>query len=310
MTVYLLYTIYEADYDIQRAGSLYNDLGLPITATGKEAKSRFRRLAALYHPDKVAGADVNKANDYFVHLKTAHDTLVDNARRFAYDRFGPDILKWRHCVTERDYVMHGAQSILLYYVAGAVVMYGMGLLGYLDWGRFERWLVMGILFLFEAYTVMRPYTPPVLANVINPLIERFGQGRSPYLQFQAIALAKKLAVTIYMAFSQIGPMLSADTSGGQIVVGKKGANEEATLKQNLDRLEALTKRLDGDTTNVLQLELAPFAGDREAMEVTWTKVKEWLVHNTIRSDVMVRDAMGRSFARRRADAPAGARGTR
>ncbi|KAK4191581.1 chaperone protein DnaJ [Podospora australis] len=311
VTVYLLYTIYEADYDLQNAGSFYTDLGLPITATSKEAKTRFRRLAALYHPDKVYGSEnAEGANAFFVHLKTAHDALVEPAKRFAYDRFGPDILKWRHCVTIRDYVMHGAQSLVMYYFVAAMGMYGAGLLGYLEWGRFERWLVLGILFLFEAYTVTRPYAPPVLTNMVSPLITRFGNGRAPYLQFQAIALAKKLAVTIYLAFSQIGPLLSADTSGGQIVIGKKGANEEAALKQNLERLEQLTKRLDADTTNVLQLELAPFAGDRDAMEITWGKVKEWLVHNTIRSDVMVRDAMGRMFARRRADAPAGARGTR
>ncbi|KAK3988302.1 chaperone protein DnaJ [Cladorrhinum sp. PSN332] len=310
VTIYLLYTIYEADYDIQRQGSFYSDLGIPITATEREIKSRFRRLAALYHPDKVSGGEQEQANAFFVHLKQAQEILIDPAKRFAYDRFGPEVVSWDKCITYKDFVVRGAQALVPYYGVAAIAMYGFGLLGYLDYGRFERWLVLGCMFLFEVIAVTRPYTPWILERVINPVITTVGGTRGPYLQFQAVTLAKKLCVTIYLAFSQIGPLLAADTSSGNIVVAKEGASEEQALRQGLERLEAAAKRLDIDATNLLQLEMAPFAGDREAVESTWAKVREWLVHNTIRSDPMVRDAMGRSMAKRRMDAPAGARGTR
>jgi hypothetical protein len=311
VTLYLLYTIYEADYDLQRAGSFYTDLGVPLSATDRDIKSRVRRLAALYHPDKVAASAGDQAdvNAYFVHLKTAADTLTDPAKRFAYERFGPDVVSWARCVTVRDYVVRGAQALVPYYGTAAVFMYGLGLLGYLDWGRYERWLVLAVLFVFEAHCVTRPGMPAVLEKVVNPLLGRLA-GRAPYLQFQAIALARKLSVTVYIAFSQIGPLLAADTSSGQLVVGGNGGDDEKALRQGLERLEMTVKRLDTDATRLLETEMAPFSGDEETRNSMWAKVKEWLVQNTIRSDPMVRDALGRSFAKRRMDAPAGAKGNR
>lgn len=316
MALYLLYTIYEADHDLQRAGTFYTDLGVPLHATDREIKSRFRRLAALHHPDKASasasggGATAADINAYFVHLKTAADTLTDPARRFAYERFGPDAVSWARCATVRDYVVRGAQALVPYYAAAAVALYALGLLGYLDWGRHERWLVLAALFVFEAHCVTRPGVPAVLHRVVNPLLRALA-GRPPYLQFQAIALARKLCVTVYIAFSQIGPLLAADTSGGQLVVGKPpGADDDAALRQGLERLEMTVKRLDADAARLLETEMAPFAGDEGTRNAMLAKVKEWLVQNTIRSDPMVRDALGRSFAKRRVDAPAGARGNR
>ncbi|KAK4041770.1 hypothetical protein C8A01DRAFT_34149 [Parachaetomium inaequale] len=311
ITLYLLYTIYEADYDLQRAGTFYTDLGVPLNATDREIKSRFRRLAALHHPDKAGsgGRTQDDINAYFVHLKTAADALTNPAQRFAYERFGPGIVSWARCVTIRDFVVRGAQALVPYYGAAAVAMYALGLLGYLDWGRYERWLVLAALFVFEAHTVTRPGMPRVLGRVVNPVLGLV-LGRAPYLPFQAIALARKLSVTVYIAFSQIGPLLAADTRSGQLVVGGAAGDDEKALREGLERLEMTVKRLDADATRLLETEMAPFAGDEETRNSMWAKVKEWLVQNTIRSDPMVRDALGRSFAKRRMDAPAGARGTR
>ncbi|KAK4122393.1 hypothetical protein N657DRAFT_664963 [Parathielavia appendiculata] len=313
VALYLLYTIYEADYDLQRVGTFYSDLGVPLNATDRDIKSRFRRLAALHHPDKATTAGDKTHDDinaYFVHLKTAADTLTDPARRFAYERFGPEAVTWQRCVTVRDYVVRGAQQLVPHYGMAAAVMYGLGLLGYLDWARYERWLVLAAMFLFEVRTVTRPGMPALLERVVNPLLGWVG-GRAPYLPFQAIALARKLSVTVYIAFSQIGPLLAADTSGGQLVVsGRKGREDEATLREGLERLEMAVKKLDADAARLLQTEMAPFAGDEKTRNSMWAKVKEWLVQNTIRSDPMVRDALGRSFAKRRMEAPAGAKGNR
>ncbi|KAL1836673.1 hypothetical protein VTJ49DRAFT_4800 [Mycothermus thermophilus] len=315
VTLYLLYTIYEADYELQRAGTFYTDLGVPLTATEREIKSRFRRLAALYHPDKAAsaagaaGQSEEEINAYFVHLKTAADALADPAKRFAYERFGPEAVFWPRCVTIRDFVVRGAQGLVPYYAVAALFMYGLGLLGYLDWGKYERWLVLAVVFLFEVHTVTRPGFPPLLEKFVNPLVTTL-LGRAPYLPFQAVSLARRLSATVYIAFSQIGPLLTADTSSGQVVVRRKGGDDEVALRQGLDRLEGAVKRLDADAARLLETEMAPFAGDEEVRATVAAKVKEWLVQNTIRSDPMVRDALGRSFAKRRMDAPAGARGTR
>ena len=308
VTAYLLYTLYEADYELRRAGSFYADLGLPLSATEREIKSRFRRLAAQYHPDKTDNSA--EATAYFVHLKSAADTLTDPARRFAYERFGPDSAGWAHCATVRDFVGRGAQTTLAYYGVAAAAMYALGLLGYLDWGRYERWLVLLSVCVFELHTVTRPTPPALFTRLVNPVLA-WAAGRPPYLPFQAISLARKVAVTLYIGFSQIGPLLAASTAGGQVVVGaaNKG-DDEAALRAGLDRLEAMARGLDTDAARLLEMELSPFAGDPAVMGSVRGKIKEWLVQNTIRSDPMVKDALGRSFQKRRIDAPSGARGNR
>ncbi|KAI0595916.1 membrane associated DnaJ chaperone-like protein [Biscogniauxia sp. FL1348] len=320
VSLYLLYTIYEADYELRRAGDFYTDLGVPFSASERDIKSRFRRLAALHHPDKAGfnnnnnhgdggpGAD---SGDYFMHLKTASDVLTDPARRFAYERFGPDMVDWKHCTTVRDYVVRGAQSLVPYYGVVAILMYVMGLLGYLDWGRYWRWLTLVSLCVFELHAVTRPRFPRFVAAGLNPLLARF-TSHPPYLPFQVVALARKLCVTVYIAFSQIGPLLrqGPQKGGGGAAAADAESVGEKQLQQNLDRLEQTARAMDVDATRLMELEMAPFVGDPEVVGSMRAKLKEWLVQNTIRADPMVRDALGRSFQKRRVDAPAGARGNR
>ncbi|KAI2473248.1 hypothetical protein F4781DRAFT_227334 [Annulohypoxylon bovei var. microspora] len=307
VALYLLYTIYEADYEMRRTSDYYADLGVPFSASERDIKSRFRRLAALHHPDKLmssGGTDGSEA-DFFMHLKTASDTLVDPARRFAYERFGPDVVSWKNCVTVRDYVVRGAQVVIPYYGFAAVVMYVLGLLGYLDWGRYWRWLTLVMLCVFELHTVTRPSFPRILDNLVNPVLSRFTT-HPPYLPFQAISLARKLSITLYIAFSQIGPLLQPPDQRG----ARPGEASEKQLLQNLDRLEQTARGMDVDATRLMELEMAPFVGDPEVINTMRMKLKEWLVQNTIRADPMVKDALGRSFQKRRVDAPAGAKGNR
>jgi preprotein translocase subunit Sec63 len=50
IVVYLLYTVYEADYQLRLAGDFYQDLGVAHDVAEKAVQSRFRRLyVALFH---------------------------------------------------------------------------------------------------------------------------------------------------------------------------------------------------------------------------------------------------------------------
>ncbi|KAH7026126.1 membrane associated DnaJ chaperone-like protein [Microdochium trichocladiopsis] len=312
VSCYLLYTVYEADWVLQRAGTFYSDLGVPVDASEKEIKSRFRRLAAMHHPDKLGPDAGSDSGDFFMQLKTASEVLTDPAKRFAYERFGPEMLKWQHCTTIRDYIMRGAQALIPYYLLAAIVMYGMGMMGYLEWGKYWRWLTIVVLCVFELHTVTRPAYPRLVAAVINPLLTRFTH-HGPYLPFQLITLARKLSVTFYIALSQIGPLVlrgGNNASGKGGTAASTGDTSEKVLRQTLDRIEQAAQTLDADASRLMELEMAPFAGDPALVNSMRGKLREWLVQNTIRSDPMVKDALGRSFQKRRADAPAGAKGTR
>lgn len=301
VSAYLLYTIYEADWDIRRASDFYQDLGLSHTASERDIKSKFRRLAAIHHPDKLS-APSSDSNNFFVHLKLAQDTLLNPAKRFAYERFGPVIVDWQRCSSIRDYLVQGLQSILPNYIVTAMCMYILGLMGYLEWGKYWRWLTLVILCVFELHTVSRPFFPPFVASILNPILTTF-TNHPPYLPFQVIQMARKVSVAMYIAFSQIGPLLQPQPGVAQ------AANPEMALNQQLDRLQATAKATDIETTRLVEMEMGPFR-DEQAVGVLKQKVKDWLVKNTIRNDPEVRDAIGKTFKKRRVDAPAGAKGNR
>jgi DnaJ-class molecular chaperone len=66
----------------------YQVLGVPRTASDKEVRSAYRRLARKYHPDLNPGD--KSAESRFKELQTAYDVLSDPAKRQKYDRFGPN----------------------------------------------------------------------------------------------------------------------------------------------------------------------------------------------------------------------------
>lgn len=229
---------------------------------------------------------------------------MDPVKRFAYDRFGPGITDWRHCSSIREYVVHGLQiTTLPMYAVAAVTMYVLGMMGYLEWGTYWRWFTLVALCVFELHAISRPYLPAVATNFINPVISLFSN-HPPYLPFQLIILLRKMAFTLYIAFSQIGPLLQSPEAQ------KMQAKPEVALKQSLDRLDILAQAVEIDAARMLELEISPYRGEMQVLEALKAKVKDWLTQNTIYADPEVRDAMGRVVPRRRVDAPAGAKGNR
>lgn len=242
-----------------------------------------------FHPDKATGSNKAAIEAVYVNLKLARDTLVDPPKRFAYDRFGPEMLQWRHCKTIRDFVFFGVQRTTIYYVGSGSILVLLGVLGYLETGKFWRYLVMAGLFATEVFTMTRPEYPAFLTATINPLLTttRF---RPPYLPFQMLALLRKVAITFFIALSQLGPLLRGPNAG------REG---DTISHQNLDRLDTLTRTTDQEVTRLLGLELSPFIGEQSSMRDLRSTLKEWLVHNTIRNDAEVKRAVGQVLDRRR-----------
>lgn len=69
----------------------YNILGVSKTATDKEIKSAYRKLARQYHPDVNPGD--TKAEAKFQDINEAYETLSDTEKRQQYDQFGSN---WRN----------------------------------------------------------------------------------------------------------------------------------------------------------------------------------------------------------------------
>lgn len=319
---YLLYTLYEADYIIRQSGDFYKDLGLWPGAEEKAIKSRFRRLyaiteswmdpvafancydrAAVHHPDKFSTEDTvahAAAEAYFVNLKTAQDTLSDPIKRFAYERFGPDMLKWQHCKTMRDYLLTGIQSSSLPIYAGSVIAFGLlAFTSYLQWGRFWRYSTFVGLFILEYHTITRPFSSPILTKLLNPFLSTF-TWHSPLLPFQLVSLARKATFTLFIALSQLSGLFPQPQS-------KTTTPSSEYDQQQLVRLEGVAMAHEVEATRLLAMDMTPFANDEAGKKDLRDRIREWLVNNTIRSDPEVRDAMGRAITKRRSGAPPGAR---
>jgi len=75
----------------------YQTLGVARTASEKEIKSAYRRLARQYHPD------INKdpkATDRFKLINEAYEVLSDQKKRTKYDRMGAD---WERIEREQEF---------------------------------------------------------------------------------------------------------------------------------------------------------------------------------------------------------------
>jgi DnaJ-class molecular chaperone len=73
------------------ADGYYNLLGVPKSASEKEIRTAFRRLARQYHPDVNQGDDTSA--EKFKEINEAYQVLSDAESRKKYDRYGSN---WRN----------------------------------------------------------------------------------------------------------------------------------------------------------------------------------------------------------------------
>lgn len=88
------------------------------------------------HPDKLPQnlpASVRQAAEaQLLQLQVAKETLTEPAKRFAYDRLGPDIVEWKHAKTIMDYVVIGGRRLIPFYVGSVVAMLGAQWFGFFE----------------------------------------------------------------------------------------------------------------------------------------------------------------------------------
>ena len=83
----------------------YATLGVAKTATEKEIKQAFRKLARKYHPDVNPGDKAAEAT--FKEINEAYEVLGDPAKRKKYDELGAN---WRHVRAGRRAARRRARS--------------------------------------------------------------------------------------------------------------------------------------------------------------------------------------------------------
>ncbi|ORY32270.1 DnaJ domain-containing protein [Naematelia encephala] len=91
----------------------YALLGVARDVDDDGLKRAFRTLSRLYHPDRAGPGQ----EDTFILIRHAYETLLDPVKRYAYDRFGPDILTSPKTVSLREYMLAGLMRSSGFYIA-------------------------------------------------------------------------------------------------------------------------------------------------------------------------------------------------
>ncbi|KAG6832084.1 hypothetical protein H0H87_002912 [Tephrocybe sp. NHM501043] len=179
-------------------------------------KAAFRQFAKKNHPDRPGvGRD---GEEFFIMVRDVYEALKNPVVRFAYDRFGPDVLLWsKTCTTTREYIKRGLfQSSGYHIVVGAVLTF---------WSfvgssapnpvSFWRYLLYATFFVAEIGLILSPSplalsaTSPALKGLLTtytthtPLHTLFPQR----LIHQHILFLHQLFVFLSFALSRVVPVL-------------------------------------------------------------------------------------------------------
>lgn len=304
---YFAFTIYEVDFNLQKSSNAYNDLGVPVDVDAGELAKRFRKLTIKYHPDKIRpGVNKERANAFYVHLINMRDIVLDPAKRFAYDRFGPDgIAQCKSCVTVGDFVDHAVKVSLGTYGVLLGVLFAANALGFFKDGAYWRYLAIFAVAVLDLRTTMRPDHPPFLAKWLNPLVTSLHL-RPEYLPFQITIIAKKASISAAQFLGLLIPLYRDDPQRPSNL----GDDSEEDRHKQIDRIEALINTSKADVTRLLELESTPFKENERAKVELREALKKYMVQNVVHQEKDVRNAIGQSIAKRRTGVPHGAQGTR
>jgi hypothetical protein len=232
------------------------------------------------------------------------DVVLDPVKRFAYDRFGPD-MKCNNCLTIADYVDTQLLTTGITYGAIFLFLVGANALGYFADGAYWRYLGLLAVGTFEARIAMRPDFPRFLTLYLNPFVTKWGL-RPAYLPFQLTSIIKKASVSAAQFLALLMPLYRLDPQHPS----KPTEDTEDARHKQLDRLSAFVAESNKDAGRLLELESIPYRENEKAKSELREALKKYMVQNVVHQEREVRNAMGQSMARRRQGVPHGAQGTR
>ncbi|KAI0774844.1 hypothetical protein BD413DRAFT_603418 [Trametes elegans] len=156
-TGYLLYNLYDASATVEP--NYYEMLGLAPTADEGMLKTAFRQFARRYHPDRAG----SQSESMFIEVRDAYDALKSPVKRFAYERFGPEALKWQQCTTLREYVRHGLLQASGFYIVSLCSLVIIHILNPSP-VSFWRYIMLALTAVYELLFLLKPSTN----GVANP----------------------------------------------------------------------------------------------------------------------------------------------
>ncbi|TIB03467.1 hypothetical protein E3P84_02834 [Wallemia ichthyophaga] len=214
--------------------NVFKLLNVPIDADDTRLNKAWKAYARKNHPDRVG---LNKDTTMFVHARESYQLIQDPVRRIAYERFGPSIAQWRHCITLQDYIKRGLPAVFMYYLATFVSMMVMSLFNasYKS-TAYTRFSLFFAMLTTELHLLTRPIPGFLrLLGVAKPM------------PFEVISFMHTVWLMLNIAIAQLGPIAST----------KKGIHGDSArqLKPYLDDSQKLTMKSLEEVTRALEINI-------------------------------------------------------
>ncbi|BGP12854.1 hypothetical protein JCM10213_005227 [Rhodosporidiobolus nylandii] len=287
LSAYLVYSVasvYHAQGSTLNA-NYYALLGLPREVVDRDGasvvKKHFKRLARVYHPDKI-GKD---GEALFVEIKRGVDVLQDDGKRWAYERFGPGVTSWGggKLVTNREFLKAGALHSLVFWASAMLSIVAFTFFRKSERRyNFWRYLTLFLSLALEMHLLLRPSPSPTFSLLFPAR-----------LTYEHISLLRQLFISASMAMSQLAPLLfppppSEGTPEDAYAAALADAEQ---LKPALARLARLTAVAEAEASALQELEMRPLLVGASPAPSSPAEAKQ--LEGRIRRDLQ--DQMVRTF---------------
>jgi hypothetical protein len=237
---YLVYTI--ITYIEASPPNFYEILQIPYDADENVLKTAFRAFARRFHPDRVGP----QGQARFVEVRDAYESLKHPVKRYAYDRFGPDVLEWTQCTTFRDFVKQGLLSSLGFYIATGGISLLMTITGRGGSGTFWRYTLFIACFVGEVSLILMPSIDGESPFFLHRLLPTG-------LPFQHVRLLHQLFLTTSAALTRVVPVFFPEVP-----------SDPVTLMQIfgpfIEKLTSLSELADQEVARMITSELRSMHG--------------------------------------------------
>jgi hypothetical protein len=314
---FLLYNLIEASRAMPP--NFYEILGVGPDVDETGLKLAFRAFARKNHPDRVG----SRGERVFIEVRDAFEALKDPVVRFAYDRFGPDVLTWTQCTTTREYLRHGLMQS-----SGYHIVTGAGLLFFSAIGKpnpvaFWRYLLFAALFASELGLLLSPtpspssaYSPSSSAYPLPHNSTIFTTLFPRRVAYQHVLFLHQLFMFMSIAISRVAPMLMpiVRESMGLEVHDESEMTQEGFGSRLVDRIGTLVRAADREVYLMLHTELhsvqpqeksqtkfaspKPLSKPAEVVMDTLThEMQNMIIENTLRKEAPLRSTWEAAIAR-------------
>lgn len=249
---YLLYNLVESSRTLP--ANFYEILAVPPDVDEAGLRVAFRQFAKKNHPDRV-GAD---GAALFIQVRDVYDALKNPTVRFAYDRFGPDVLSWSGLSTPGEYLHTGLIRSSGFHLVAGVVLLLWSSIGRASVVKFWRYILYLTFFASELSLLVHP-SPSSSSSIFvsGSILHSLFPGR---VAFQHVLFLHQLFMFLTTALTNVAPVLfSGDPS--------------ETQDGMLQRLNALAGVADREASMLLHTELHSIQPSSEETRVSTSRLR-------------------------------------